>query len=103
MFDTPVKKGQYDTITDFSAKDDTIEISLAAIKSFKIKGIKAGVLNKKFFTTGDHAKDGNDYIYYNKKNGFVYLDKDGSGPNHGIEIMKLKPHLTLHADDFLFI
>ncbi|QFU16623.1 cadherin domain-containing protein [Microvirga thermotolerans] len=103
LFDSPVKKGQFDQVMDFNSADDTLQFSLSAIRSFKIKGLKAGKLNKKFFTVGDHAKDKNDFVYYNKKNGFVYLDGDGSGAHKGIEILKLKPGLKLTADDFQFV
>lgn len=103
VFDTPIRKGQFDQVMDFKSADDTLQLSLAAIKPFKIKAMKAGKLNKKFFTIGDHAKDKNDFVYYNKKNGFVYLDSDGSGHKKGIEILKLKPGLQLAADDFHFI
>ena len=48
MFDTPVKKGHFDHIEDFKASDDTIQISLAALKAFKVKGPnKSDVLSKK--------------------------------------------------------
>ena len=40
VFDTPVKKGHFDHIEDFKASDDTIQISLAALKAFKVKGPK---------------------------------------------------------------
>jgi hypothetical protein len=141
VFDTPVKKGQFDQIMDFKASDDTIQISLAALKAFKVKGPKTSdvhskkssddkgkpddkggskksvgfdkifmkdqKLQKKFFNVGTKLNDtpdgSNDYIFYNKKNGFVYLDVDGSGKGKGIEIFKVKPGTTLTADDFLFI
>ncbi|WP_244445272.1 hypothetical protein [Microvirga sp. BSC39] len=141
VFDTAVKKGQFDQIYDFKASDDTIQISLAALKAFKVKGpktsdvhskkssddkgkpddkggskksvgfdklfVKGQKLQKKFFNVGtklDDTPDGsNDYIFYNKKNGFVYLDVDGSGKGKGIEILKVKPGTTLTADDFLFM
>jgi serralysin len=141
VFDTAVKKGHFDHIEDFKASDDTIQISLAALKAFKVKGpktsdvhskkgadddkgkpddkggsksvgfdklfVKGQKLQKKFFNVGtklDDIPDGsNDYIFYNKKNGFVYLDVDGSGKGKGIEILKVKPGTTLTADDFLFL
>ncbi|MBZ6076896.1 cadherin domain-containing protein [Microvirga puerhi] len=103
VFDSPLKKGQFDQVMDFNSADDTLEFSLSSIKAFKNKAMKAGKLNKKFFIVGDHAKDKNDFVYYNKKNGFVYLDNDGSGHKKGIEILKLKPGLKLTADDFHFI
>lgn len=135
VFDTPVKKGHFDHIEDFKASDDTIQISLSALKAFKVKGAKASDVNskkgsdddkggkkdvgfdkiftkgqklqKKFFNVGTKLNDtpdgSNDYVFYNKKNGFVYLDVDGSGKGKGIEILKVKPGTTLTADDFLFI
>lgn len=148
VFDTPVKKGHFDQIMDFKPSDDTIQISLAALKAFKVKGpktsdvqskkgadddkgkpddkgggrpdkgstksvgfdklfVKGQKLQKKFFNVGtklDDTPDGsNDYIFYNKKNGFVYLDVDGSGKGKGIEILKVKPGTMLTAADFLFI
>jgi hypothetical protein len=141
VFDTAVKKGHFDQIMDFKPSDDTIQISLAALKAFKVKGpktsdvlskkgadddkgkpddkggsksvgfdklfVKGQKLQKKFFNVGTKLNDtpdgSNDYIFYNKKNGFVYLDVDGSGKGKGIEILKMKPGTTLTADDFLFI
>jgi serralysin len=71
------------------------------------KIFKKGKLEKKFFDVGTKANDkpdgSNDYIFYNKKNGMVYLDVDGSGSGKGIEILKVKPGTALTADDFLFI
>ncbi|NIX77663.1 calcium-binding protein [Microvirga terricola] len=114
VFDTPVKPGHFDHVVDFNSADDTLLFDLTALKSFKIKYgkkfmsaekvFKSGKLNKKFFTVGDKAKDSNDYVYYNKKNGAVYLDVDGAGHGHkGIQILKVKPGSTLTADDFLFV
>jgi serralysin len=141
VFDTAVRKGQFDQIYDFKPSDDTIQISLAALKAFKVKGpktsdvhskkssddkgkpddkggsktsvgfdkifLKDQKLQKKFFNVGTKLKDtpdgSNDYIFYNKKNGIVYLDIDGSGKGKGIEIFKVKPGIKLTADDFLFI
>ena len=69
--------------------------------------VKGQKLQKKFFNVGtklgDNPDGSNDYVFYNKKNGFVYLDVDGSGKGKGIEILKLKPGTMLSADDFLFI
>ncbi len=140
MFDTAVKKGHFDQIMDFKPSDDTIQISLAALKAFKVKGPKKSdvlpktgaddktkpddkgstksvgfdklfkkgqKLEKMFCNVGTKLNDtpdgSNDYIFYNKKNGFVYLDVDGSGKGKGIEILKVKPGTALTADDFLFM
>lgn len=121
VFDTPLKKGQFDQVRDFNVADDTLQFSLSAFKSFKVKApkksgqpddkisymglnkfFKPGKLDKKFYRL-DKPKDSNDIIYYNKKNGFVYLDVDGSGKEKPIEILKLQKGLKLTVDDFLFI
>lgn len=123
VFDGSMKKGEVDQVMDFVAADDTLQFSLAAIhgaiKSEKHvfahgkkaaptlgieKALHQGTIEKKFFTLGDKAKDKNDYLYFNKKNGLVYLDLDGSGQkHHGIAITKLKPGVAVSADDFAFI
>lgn len=102
-FDHAIKKGQFDQIMDFSSKDDTLQFSLSALKSFKIKAFKKGAMNKKFFALSDKAKDKDDYIVYNKKKGIVSLDSDGSGGKKAIEILKIKPGTKLGADDFFFL
>lgn len=128
VFDTPVKKGHFDHIVDFNSADDTIQISLSALKAFKVKvskkevfdelqGTKGGnkkasfsldkvfdkgKLENKFFSI-NKAKDSYDFVVYDKKNGFVTLDLDGSGGNKGFVIAKLKPGTVVSADDFLFI
>lgn len=126
VFDTAVKKGHFDHVVDFKSVDDTLQFNLTALKSLKVKvtkkadmaGFKKGMekksfgldkvfkkgkLEKKFFKVADKAKDSNDYVFYNKKKGFVYFDSDGSGGAKAIEILKVKPGTTITADDFLFI
>ena len=57
VFDTPVKKGHFDHIEDFKASDDTIQISLAALKAFKVKGPKTSdVISKKGSDDGWQAR-----------------------------------------------
>jgi serralysin len=129
VFNTAVRRGEFDQIRDFNAVDDTIQLSLSSLKTFKVKAsvkdvilsiftggnphkkhyysldkvMEKGKLDSKFFSTSYKAKDSNDYIYYNKKNGFVYFDADGSGRGAGTEIAKLAKGLTLTADDFIMI
>jgi Ca2+-binding RTX toxin-like protein len=117
VFDAPVKKGEFDHIHGFVSADDTIQFSLATLKAFKVKDKGESVrldkifkkgkkLEKKFFDVGtkdNDADQSNDYIYYNKNNGKVFLDLDGSGRAKGIEILKVKSGTSLSADDFLFI
>ncbi|WP_160310377.1 calcium-binding protein [Microvirga vignae] len=128
VFDNPIKKGHFDHIADFTSVDDTIQISLLALKAYKVKvakeevyesleGTRAGKqkgffsldkvfdkgkMESKFFAKG-HAKDTYDFVTYDSKTGFVYLDLDGSGGSKGFAIAKLKPGTYVQADDFVFI
>ncbi len=132
IFNAALKKGEFDQVMDFVSADDTIKLGLNSLQtliksgrkkddhpskgdddgfkkgksasSFSIdKAFKKGKLEKQFFTIGTGSKDSNDFIYYNKKNGFVYLDVDGSGSAKAVEILKLKPGTSVSADDFVFI
>ncbi len=100
VFDTPVKKGQFSFVTDFKPADDQLVFKASVFKNKQIKKDKG--LHKKFFSL-DKPKDGNDHFIYNKKNGIVTYDADGSGGKKGIEIVKVKPGTKLAAADFEFI
>jgi len=93
-------KTNVDTITDFNVKDDTIRLENSIFKKLG----KAGKLKPDFFTIGSKAQDGNDYLIYNKKNGYLYYDADGSGSKYkAILFIKLKPKLALTDKDFYVI
>ncbi|NIX75457.1 hypothetical protein HB375_02375 [Microvirga sp. c23x22] len=104
VFDTkPNKKTNFDTITDFNVKDDSIYLDNAVFKKLG-KGTlsKPGKLNKDFFTIGK-AKDKDDYLIYNKKTGVLSYDADGNGAGKAVEIAKLSTKLKMTAADFLII
>ncbi|RDI60137.1 hypothetical protein [Microvirga subterranea] len=105
VFDTkPNKKTNLDTITDFSVADDPIWLDNAVFKKLgKGSASKPGALKKAFFKVADKAKDGNDYLVYNKKTGILYYDADGSGSGKAVEIAKLAKNLKLTAADFFVI
>ncbi|MBF9195577.1 Ig-like domain-containing protein [Microvirga terrestris] len=95
----------FDKITDFSVKDDTIRLDNAVFKKLgagtasKPKALKEG-----FFTIGSHAKDKNDYLIYNTSKGVLSYDADGSGAKFkAVEFALLKKGLALTAKDFFVI
>jgi serralysin len=93
-------KTNVDTIKDFNVKDDTIRLENGIFKKLG----KAGKLNPDFFTIGSKAQDGNDYLIYNKKNGYLSYDADGSGTKYkAILFFKLKSGLALNDKDFYVI
>ncbi|WP_201862904.1 hypothetical protein [Microvirga soli] len=90
------KTGNVDTITDFKPKDDAIQLENRIFKKLS----KTGVLKKDFFTAGSKAKDKNDYIVYDKTNGHLFYDADGSGKGKAVLFAKLKAALD-HKDFFV--
>jgi Ca2+-binding RTX toxin-like protein len=93
-------KTNVDTITDFNVKDDTIRLENSIFKKLG----KAGKLNPDFFTVGSKAQDGNDYLIYNKKNGYLSYDADGAGSKYKpVLFAKLKSGLALTEKDFYII
>jgi hypothetical protein len=99
------RKVNFDTITDFKAKDDSINLDNAIFKKLGKKGSeqKPAKLEKKFFTVGDKAKDKDDYIIYNKKTGVLSYDADGSGKGQAVEFALFTKKPTLKVDDFFVI
>ncbi|MDF2812770.1 MAG: hypothetical protein K0S56_3801, partial [Microvirga sp.] len=105
VFDTKAgKKTNYDKILDYTVKDDSIQLDNVVFKKLG-KGAPAtpAKLNKKFFTVGTEAKDANDYVIYNKKNGVLSYDADGTGSGRAVEIALLKKNLKITAAEFFVI
>ncbi|MBM6584058.1 calcium-binding protein [Microvirga sp. BT689] len=96
---TTDRKVNFDTISDFSMKDDTIQLENKIFTKLK----KTGTLKKDFFVTGTEANDKDDYIVYNKKAGVLSYDADGSGKGKAIEFAQVKKGLALSHLDILVI
>ncbi|MBM6580281.1 hypothetical protein ILT44_08815 [Microvirga sp. BT689] len=98
------KNKNLDKISDFKVADDTIWLDNAVFNKLG-KGTEGspGKLKKAFFTIGEEAKDRNDYLVYNKKNGKLYYDEDGSGSKAAIEFANLKKGLSMTEKDFFII
>jgi VCBS repeat-containing protein len=105
VFDTTLgtsstdRKVNFDTIKDFSVRDDSIQLDNAIFK----KVGKVGKLNKNYFTIGDKAKDKNDYIVYNSKTGVLSYDADGSGKGKAAEFAQLSRNLKMTEKDFFVV
>jgi hypothetical protein len=88
------RRVNYDTIKDYSVKDDSIWIDNDLFKSNKAlyakikKGTETNPLKmaSKFFTVGDKAKQADDYFVYDAKKRVLYYDADGSGSKAAIEM-----------------
>ena len=99
------RKVNFDTLNDFSTKNDSLYVDNAIFKKLGKKGPeqKPVKLDKKFFTVGDKAKDKDAYIVYNKKTGMLSYDADGSGKGRAVEFALLKNKATLKVDHFFVI
>ncbi|WP_262296000.1 calcium-binding protein [Microvirga sesbaniae] len=94
----------FDTITDFNAKQDRMQLDNAVFKKLGAGSHKLPkLLNKDFFVTGTNAKDANDYIIYNKKTGILSYDADGSGSRAAVEFARLEKHPSISYKDFFII
>jgi VCBS repeat-containing protein len=90
------KSTNVDTITDFSVRDDTIQLDNKVFTKLE----KTGTLSKSNFVVGTKAVDANDHIIYDKKKGYVYYDADGSGKGKAVLFAKVKKGLSLTEKDF---
>jgi Ca2+-binding RTX toxin-like protein len=100
VFDTaPAKSGNKDTITDWSAKYDTIQLENAVFKALK----KTGGLSKSHFVKAAKALDGNDYIGYDATTGNLWYDHNGSKAGGQLVFANIGKHKSIAFNDFLVI
>lgn len=88
-----------DTITDFSAVSDTIQLENAVFTALT----NTGILAADQFTFGGVAKDANDHLIYNQLDGGLYYDTDGAGAIAKTQIALLGVNLALTNADFVVV
>jgi serralysin len=106
VFDTTLnKRTNLDKIVDFKVRDDSIWLDNAIFTKLSTSGSDArpAQLKQGYFTTGDKAKDRDDYIVYDKAKGVLYYDADGSGAGKQVEIATLTKNLPMIYRDFFVI
>ncbi len=88
-----------DTIRDFSVASDTIWLQNSVFKGIGSAGrLKSGV-----FRTSDEARDSTDRILYDRDDGVLYYDADGTGAGEQTAFAKLSAGLRLTSLDFQVI
>lgn len=110
VFDTKLgnyktdRQVNFDKITDFNVKDDSIYLDNAIFKKLgKGSPSMPGKLKEQFFAF-DKAKDKNDYLIYDRKTGVMSYDADGSGKERAIEFAQLQKNLkAISYKDFFII
>ena len=88
-----------DTIRDFSVANDTIWLEN---KVFTALG-SAGLLKSSAFWTGDAAHDATDRIVYDRDDGVLYYDQDGTGAIAQVAFTKIAAGLRMTNADFQIV
>jgi len=100
VFDTsPHKTKNFDRVTDYSVKFDTIWLDNAVFKNVGSNG----TLKAAAFWIGPKAHDASDRVIYDKKTGALYYDADGTGPTAQIKFAQLTKNLKMTHHEFLVI
>lgn len=96
VFNSTLKAGNVDKITDFSVSQDTIQLDHTVFS-----GLPTGALSAGAFAIGKAAHDSSDHIIYNSSTGALFFDSDGIGGAHQIQFATLSAHLPLTASSFV--
>jgi serralysin len=97
VFNTAINAG--DTIFDFSAPNDTIQLENALFAALPV----LGVLNADAFHVGVAAADAEDRIIYNAATGALSYDANGVGGAAAIQFAVLDNLAAVTAADFVVI
>lgn len=106
VFDTrPNKRTNIDKIQDYNVRQDSIFLDNAVFTKLGRKGSAEAPekLKKAFFIIGDHAKDRNDYVFYDPNKAKLYYDADGAGARAAVEIASFTKGVKLKATEFFVI
>ena len=93
------KANNIDKITDFSVKDDTIQLENDVFTALT----KVGALAKGAFWIGAAAHDADDRIIYNKATGALSYDADGKGGAAAVQFATLSKSLVPTFADFVVV
>ncbi len=99
-FDTALHaRNNVDTITDFSARDDTIYLDLSVFTAIGVEG----ALAEGSFHLGTAAADADDRIVYDGATGRLYYDADGNGAGAAVQFAQVTAGTALTNADFMII
>ncbi|MEQ1956066.1 calcium-binding protein [Mesorhizobium sp. CN2-181] len=101
VFSSALDAGNVDTLGDFGAAADTIELENAIFGKLAATGALAAG-NFRANASGV-AVDANDYIVYETDTGKLFYDADGNGATAAIQFATLTDHPTLTAADFVVV
>ena len=102
LFDTALNgTSNVDTITDFSVVDDTIYLKNTIFTALKTTGTL--LANAFFSNTTGLAAHTTDRIIYDKDDGFLFYDADGTGAAAAVKFANLSKGLALTNADFIVV
>jgi predicted extracellular nuclease len=100
IFDTDLKLGNVDVISDFIGNEDRIRL-----QSDIYNGLAAGVLDFELFganATGE-AETADQRIIYDTTTGALFFDGDGNGTGTSLQFASLSTNLALSETDFFVL
>ena len=98
VFTTALGGGNVDSVADFAAGTDRIELAGAAGQPFA--ALASGNLRAEAFVIGAAAVAADDYLIYNSATGALLYDADGNGAGAAVQFATLQTGLSLTAADF---
>ncbi len=100
VFSTKIGAARTDTITDFKAADDTLQLSSAIFKGLAMGQLKASA----FKDIAKGTVDASDRILYDSSTGALYFDRDGSGDAYQpVQFAILENKAAISAADFFVV
>ncbi|NLR73248.1 tandem-95 repeat protein [Novosphingobium sp. ERN07] len=101
QFSTLELTANSDTVQDFTAGEDRIELSISAFSALADFGL--GALDPGELAFGTRATTADQHLIYNSATGGLFYDADGSGSAAQVRIAVLTGLPTLQADDIVLI
>jgi serralysin len=98
VFSTSLGSSNVDTVTDFAAGSDHIQLNRSIFAA-----LAAGGLSEANFAFATDADAASARIIYDAASGALYYDKDGAGSAGDVKFAVLSPNLALNASDFLIV
>jgi len=99
FYSKPNETTNIDTIRDFSVRNDTVWLENTVFT----KAGQTGRLKSAAFWTGDAAHDATDRIVYDRDDGILYYDSDGTGAVEQVAFAKLATGLRMTNADFQIV
>jgi Ca2+-binding RTX toxin-like protein len=99
VFNTAIGATQRDTITDFTAVDDVIKLDNAIFTAFTTLGTMVATR----FQAGGSAQDAGDRIIYDRAEGVLSYDRDGTGSAVAVIFALVDPGTALGYQDIVII